>query len=372
MFSSVTGSLKETTTDALYWKTNMVSAVRFSEALTELVNTDTPTMIIEIGPRDTGWAGFTGSESHFTTVEKSSIVLPGPRVQTQEKPYSMWPGICVRTLVDLPNYSWNHSIKYWHENAASHDWRNKKFITHDLLGFKIPSTAWESPTWRKHLKLADVPWLRGHKMGPDVLIPGERLATMALEAMYQKNCVLNLENTVASNELAYRFRDVRFERAVVEEKKPTAILLTLTNVPRLPGLIRIHDPIGDDEALDEERLAPLKNPQLAKLWYKAQREVGMGFSPSFQTIKSIESVSGSRTCRNLVSLEPPASEWAPQSCCLFHPAILDGCLQIASRENAARERSLVKDTMITALVDDIVINRVPSELAEGLSVAESL
>ncbi|CAI7649211.1 unnamed protein product [Penicillium glandicola] len=413
MFSSVTGSLKETTTDILYWKTNMVSPVRFSEALTELVNTDAPTMIIEIGPSGAlagptsqvlkalpnsgdiqycaAWARGANSGKALFDVAGHLFAIGAPIDFAQVNEYD---ATDVRTLVDLPNYSWNHSIKYWHENAASHDWRYKQFITHDLLGAKIPGTAWESPTWRKHLKLADVPWLRDHKMGPDVLIPGAGLATMALEAMYQKYCVLNPENAVASpNELAYRFRNVKFERAVVvEENNSTTILLTLMNVPgskdwhefrirttvasviyeHCSGLIRIQDPIGDDEALNEKQLAPLKNPQSAQLWYKAQQEVGMGFGPSFQTIKSIESVSGSRTCRTIVSLEPPASKWDPQSYYPFHPAILDGCLQTATPANAAGERSLVKDTMIPALVDDMIINKIPRELVEGLSVAESL
>ncbi|RAL04559.1 polyketide synthase fmaB [Aspergillus ibericus CBS 121593] len=413
MFSSVTGEVKDTPADALYWKTNMVSPVRFAEALTALVTQDSPSMIIEIGPSGAlagpvsqvlksvplggdvqycaAWARGINSGKALFDVAGQLFTTGAPIDLSRVNQYDT---TAVRTIVDLPNYSWNHTVKYWHENAASRDWRYKQFITHDLLGSKIPGTAWESPTWRKHLHLADVPWLRDHKMGPDVLVPGAGLATMALEAMYQKHCALHPDQAVGSpNELAYRFRNVKFDRAVVvEENKPTTLLLTLTPVPgskdwhefrirttaagviyeHCSGLIRVQDPIGDEEALQGEDLAPLKHPQSAKLWYKAQREVGMGFGPTFQTIKSIESVSGSRTCRTLVSLEPPASKWDPQSYYPFHPAILDGCLQTATPANAAGERSLVKDTMIPALVDDMVVNRIPKDLVEGLSVAESV
>ncbi|KAK4868058.1 hypothetical protein LT330_007256 [Penicillium expansum] len=412
MFSSVTGSLKESMPDVLYWKSNMVSPVRFSEALLELVKTDAPTMIIEIGPSGalagpisevlktlpTGeeiqycaaWARGGNSGKSLFDVAGHLFAIGGPVNFAHVNEYD---GTEVRTLVDLPNYSWSHTVKYWHESAASHDWRYKQFITHDLLGSKIPGTAWESPTWRKHLQVADVPWLRDHKMGPDILVPAAGLAAMALEAMYQKYCALNLENVVAPNDLAYRFRNVRFERAVVvEESKPTTILLTLTNVPsskewhefrirtvalsvsyeHCSGLIRIQDPIGDDEALKGEQLAPLKNPQSAQLWYKALQEVGIRFGPTFQTMKSVESFSGSRTCRTIVSLEPPASRWDPQSCYPFHPAILDGFLQSATPANAAGERSLIKDSVIPALVDDMIINKIPCNLVEGLSVAESI
>jgi len=412
MFSSVSGSKKEGAADASYWKSNMVSPVRFADALKELITKDSPNLIIEVGPSGAlagpvsqvlkalpaggdvpycaAWARGSNAGKSLFDVAGRLFSTGAPIDMSLVNQYN-----APKTLIDLPNYSWNHTIKYWHENAASRDWRNKRFITHDLLGAKIPGTAWEaSPTWRKHLKLDDVPWLRDHKMGPDVLVPGAGLATLALEAMYQKYCALNPDEDISSpNELAYRFRNVKFDRAVVvEESKPTTIMLTLSKVPgskdwhefrirttasgviyeHCSGLIRVQDPIGDDEALKGDDLAPLRHPQSAKLWYKAQREVGMGFGPTFQKIKSIESVSGSRTCRTIVSMEPPSSKWDPQSYYPVHPAVLDGCLQTATPANAAGERSLIKDTMIPALVDDMVINKMPKNVAEGLSVAESV
>ncbi|KAI1094301.1 putative polyketide synthase [Rostrohypoxylon terebratum] len=414
MFSSVIGTKKETSADALYWKTNMVSPVQFAEALKELVTKDSPSLIIEVGPSGAlagpvsqvlkGMSGgnstilYCSSWSRGSNASKSLFDVAGhlfmtgaPIDMSRVNEYNI---DAVRTTVDLPNYSWNHTISYWHENAASKDWRNKKFITHDLLGSKIPGVSWESPTWRQHLRLDDVPWLRDHKMGPDILIPGAGLAAMALEAMYQKHCALNPDDSVTSpNELAYRFRNVKFDRAVVvEEEKPTTMLLTLSSVPGsknwhefrirttaadvvyeyCSGLIRVQDPVGDDGALKGEELRPLKHPQSTKLWYKALQEIGVGFGPTFQKIKSIESISGSRHCRSIVSMEPPASKWEPQSYYPVHPAVLDGCLQSATPANAAGERNLIKDTMIPALVDDMIINKMPKTMTEGLSVAESI
>ncbi|TGO19734.1 hypothetical protein BPAE_0334g00010 [Botrytis paeoniae] len=412
-FSSVTGEKKETASDALYWKTNMVSPVRFAEALKELVQKDSPDYLIEIGPSGAlagpvsqvlkvlpngGDIVYTAAWARGSNAGKSLFDVAG-RLFLTGAPVDLslvneYDINSTRTIIDLPNYSWNHSVKYWHENEASREWRNKKFITHDLLGNKIPGTSWQSPTWRKHLNLADVPWLRDHKMGPDVLVPGAGLATLALEAMYQKYCALNPDEAVSSaNELAYRFRNVKFDRAVViEEGKPTTIMLMLSKVPgskdwhefrirtlaagvvyeHCSGLIRVQDPIGDDGALQGQDIEPLKHSQSAKLWYKAQAEVGMGFGPTFQKIKSIESISGSRTCRTIVDLQPPSSKWDPQSYYPLHPAVLDGCLQTATPANAAGERSLIKDTMIPALVDDMVVNKMPRDLYEGLTVAESI
>jgi acyl transferase domain-containing protein len=413
MFSSVTGKKKEDSADSDYWKTNMVSPVRFSDALTELIKEDSPDMIIEIGPSGAlagpvsqvlkplpsganvtytaAWArGARAGEALFDVCGR--LFMAGASIDMSV--INQYEKNTVHTITDLPNYSWNHTIKYWHENAASRDWRFKKFITHDLLGSKIPGISWESSTtWRKHLYLDNVSWLRDHKMGPDVLIPGAGLATMALEAMYQKYCALHPDEEVEPNDLCYRFRNVKFDRAVVvEENKPTTIMLTLSKVPgskdwhewriqtyadgvtsdHCGGLIRVQEPLGDDEAITGADLAPLNHPQSAKLWYKAQREVGMGFGPSFQKVKSFETVSGSRNCRALVDLEPPESKWKPESYYPLHPATLDCLLQSATPANAAGERSLVKDTMIPHLVDDMIVNKMPKGMTEGLAIAESI
>ncbi|KAI1319318.1 putative polyketide synthase [Xylariaceae sp. FL0255] len=417
MFSTVTGCMKTDAADALYWKTNMVSPVHFSKALRELITQTAPGFIIEIGPSDAlsgpvsqvvksalaagenigysaAWRrGVEPEISLFNTAGR--LFTHGCSIDLAAvNNYDLSGETAVRTIVDLPNYSWNHTIRYWHENAVSKDWRTKRFVTHDLLGSKIPGTSWQAPTWRKQLNLRDVPWLRDHKMGSDVLIPGAGLAAMALEAMYQKYCVLNPGSMIAApNELAYRFRDVKFSRAViVEEEKPTTLMLTMQAMPgdsswnefkirtavgetiydNCSGLICVQDPIGEEESLEGDKLAPLRYAQPAHLWYEAQHEVGMGFGPAFQKIKQIESVSGSRTCRSIVSMVPPASKWDPQSHYPAHPAVLDGCLQTATPANAAGERILIKDTMIPSLIDDMVINKMPHSIEEGLSIAESV
>ncbi|KAI1375608.1 hypothetical protein F4677DRAFT_112302 [Hypoxylon crocopeplum] len=415
MFSSVTTTklTAATPTDASYWKTNMVSPVRFNEALKAMVTQpdgDSPNMLIEVGPSGAlagpvsqilkslpngGSVSYCAAWARGVNAIKALFDVAG-RLFVEGAEIDMaivnnYADQNFRTIVDLPNYSWNHSIKYWHESAASKDWRFRQFINHDLIGSKIFGTSWQNPTWRKHLMLDDVPWLRDHKMGPDVLIPGAGLATMAIEAMFQKYCALNSEKAVSSaNQLAYRLRNVRFDRAlVVEEGKETVILLTLTKVPgskdwhefRIStskddvvidhcfGLIRVQDAV--EEKLSGANLAPLKQPTPFTLWYKAQREAGMGFGPSFRKVTSLEAISGQRSCRAMVDLTPPKSKWDPQSYYPFHPAVLDACLQTAMPANASNERSLVKDVIVPGIVNEAIINKVPYNMPEGLAIADS-
>lgn len=301
--------------------------------------------------------------------------------------------LTVRTIVDLPNYSWNHSAKYWHENAASKDWRFKKFITHELLGSKVPGTLWSAPVWRKHLHLADAPWLRDHRMGTDILMPGTGFVCLALEAMYQTHYALDDDAKASSaNELAYRFRNISYQRAmVVGDDKPTTIVVTLAVVhgnsdwhefriqstiaetvyTHCYGLVQVQSPIGDEEALSTPELRPLRYPQEARLWYDAQSNAGMEFGLTFRNVQTFESINGSRECRSLVNLQSPPSQWSPAPYYPLHPAVLDSCFRSTVPANAVGDRSAIKDIMIPAFVEELVINKVPRDLHKGLSVAHS-
>lgn len=185
-FSSVTQSKKATPADALYWKTNMVSPVRFDGALQAMLeDTKAPNFLIEIGPSGAlagpvtqvlkslptavgGDVSYCASWSRGEDAGKSLFDVAG-RLFVAGAPIDM--SVVnqydnnERTIVDLPNYSWNHTTKYWHENAASKDWRFRKYIVHDLLGSKILGSSWHTPTWRCRLNVANVPWLMDHKMG---------------------------------------------------------------------------------------------------------------------------------------------------------------------------------------------------------------
>ncbi|QKX62342.1 uncharacterized protein TRUGW13939_09501 [Talaromyces rugulosus] len=418
MYSSVTASKMNMPADVEYWTANMVSPVRFSEVLRDLIVSETPDMLIEVGPSGalagpvaqvlkdknlpgskdvsyhTTWARGDGALQALLNVAGRLFMAGAPiDIAAVNGGYTDR-----RAIVDLPNYQWNYTSRYWHENAASVDWRTKRYITHDLLGSKIPGTSWKAPTWRKKLDLADVPWLKDHRMGPDVLVPGMAFAAMALEAMYQKFCALYPEETSSvqsPGDLAYRFRNIKFDRAVVlEEGKPAKLLLSLMDVPgskdwhqfrvftvasdnqeviyeHCAGLIRVQEPLGDDHQLSGADLAPLRYPQSAAPWYKLQREMGSHFGPSFSKIKQWETVSGQQTCRSTLSLEPPPSKWDPQSYYPIHPAVLDVCQQTATAAFLAGERSTLNDVIILSQIDDMVINRLPDQVKNGLSVAEA-
>lgn len=186
MFSSVTGRQMAGKCDSSYWQTNMVSPVVFQSAFEQMIKEGDIDFVIEIGPAGALSSPIAqirkGLGAKGDALEYFSSSLRGPDAvnavfdvagqvfmsggsvnmskvngyeEIPEKPF---------LIVDLPNYQWNHSIKYWHESDSSKNWRFRQFPNHDLLGSKVIGTSWHAPSWKKTLRLSDIPWLQDHQV----------------------------------------------------------------------------------------------------------------------------------------------------------------------------------------------------------------
>ena len=185
MFSSVTGKKLDGNCDTSYWVRNMTSPVMFSQAVEAmLIDTNTPEVLIEIGPHGalagplsqikqslaiqgcnfeylTAYGRDISASSLFDLAGKLFVI--GSNIDLTEVNRDTETNV-PRVIVDLPNYHWNHSNKFWVENTSSKDWRFRKFLRHDLLGSKILGVPWNSPVWRNSLGVDHAPWLRDHKV----------------------------------------------------------------------------------------------------------------------------------------------------------------------------------------------------------------
>ncbi|KAL9094793.1 MAG: hypothetical protein Q9165_003064 [Trypethelium subeluteriae] len=184
MFSSVTGRKTNDHCDASYWVRNMVSPVKFSEAIEAMqTHQGSPDILVEIGPSDAlagplsqirkclpdDAKGFDylpayrrGESSGSALFDLAGrLFISGCTINLSEVNHNSEEG-APRTIVDLPNYAWDHRTKFWKENDSSKDWRFRRFIHHDLLGSKILGVPWTLPVWKKSLGTNHVPWLRDH------------------------------------------------------------------------------------------------------------------------------------------------------------------------------------------------------------------
>ena len=434
MFSSVTGHQMNQAVDEWYWKSNMVSPVLFDQACQEMLSRpEAADFLIEIGPSG-ALAGPVsqikkalpgqGSEVQYVSAAKRGpqsafsmfdvaghLFISGGSVSLMDvnRDVQTLQSANPATIIDLPNYTWNHSNKYWHESDASKDWRFRPFVHHDLLGSKILGTPWEAPTFKKTLDLEDVPWLKDHKMGTDILFPAAGFVAMATEALYQHIYMTKpVEGVTAADQLRYRLRNVKFDKALVlEESNPAKIMLVLTAHPGTKdswydfkisssrednrsehcyGLIRIeamktegncgssrprqNDAYSKVVGLEDD-LLPLKFSTPGRAWYKALADTGYGFGPTFQKQLAVESLSGSRRSRSLVALSEPASAWSPQSLYPMHPVCMDGCFQTVTPSLCAGDKSAIDAVLVPATIDNLVINSMTTRPEVGISVAYS-
>ena len=194
IFSTVTGAMlsPEHLNRPDYWVTNLVSKVRFSDAIGKMVlyllqeratGGNKKDLLVEIGPtsalqrpvkdiidkvaksenitydsvlkRDTS-----GIDSCLALIGriwisgfKLDLVLVNSPTTNESK---------LQLLVDLPEYPFNHANTYWTESRISKKFRMRKHARHDLLG--VPLADWNplEPRWRNVIRVKENPWILHH------------------------------------------------------------------------------------------------------------------------------------------------------------------------------------------------------------------
>ncbi|KAK7542637.1 putative polyketide synthase [Phyllosticta citribraziliensis] len=412
MFSSVTGKELDQTTDVPYWKANMVCPVRFDQAVESMVSRKSgANFLIEIGPSGAlagpisqikkALPGEGAGVQYCTALTRGQYSINSlfdvagrlfvadanvdlARVNGANSPR---PSV----IVDLPNYAWNHSTKYWYESEASKDWRNRLFPHHDLIGTKTLGTSYHAPVWKKTLLVDDLSWLMDHKMGPEIIFPAAGFIAMAIEGASQISEALSVfEQKPRPSNPTYHVRNITFPKALVlEEGEKSKVMLSMAsrtgkNDPwfdfkvsslvgdvwseHCRGLVRIEDSFH--KSAPRPVLAPINHPSSGKLWYKAMEDVGYGFGPVFQKHLETECTSGQRKSRSLVDLTIPPSDYL-QSHYPMHPACIDACLQTCAPALWKGNRSSVNAVLIPAIIDDLEISSAAASPSTGMSVASA-
>lgn len=187
MVSSVTGRVvgQKHLTSPQYWADNLVSPVRFADAIQVLTNHEkslnlrsTIADIIEIGPHGALRRSVTQSASspvrYHSVLERTQSpirallkllgtlfchghpvsVLAANRHTKGSLPY----------LVDCPSYPFDHSRKYWSESRLSKDFRLRSACSGYMLGRASHDWNILRPRWRNWLSVEAMPWLADHEV----------------------------------------------------------------------------------------------------------------------------------------------------------------------------------------------------------------
>ncbi|KAL3461786.1 hypothetical protein BJX64DRAFT_288967 [Aspergillus heterothallicus] len=221
MVSSVHGRWvsRDELSQAKYWVSNLVSPVRFVDAVRKFHSRAVPVpikkldgshresvvvdVLVELGPhaalrgpcRDTLLDANASARVEYLSAlvrnKKGSRTLLDAigrlhclGVQVNLAAVNLATGM-EKVLTDLPAYSFNHTKSYWREGRTSKGFRFRKYGRHELLGW--PEDDWNplQPKWSNILQSSDPVWVRDHAIDNVTILPGAAMITMAIEAIKQ-------------------------------------------------------------------------------------------------------------------------------------------------------------------------------------------
>lgn len=338
-FSSVTPAKDMTMSEqdempTAYWRSNLESPVRFTEALSNLLNAKELGIgaVIEIGPHPALKSpvgqivkALGKSVPHVASVKRgengqramaelagtlfalnADVDLVAVNAVDDDEQSALVHG---STAIDLPPYQYNYGPIKYHETRASKEYRLRKTPRHDLLGSKIPGTTRLRPQWRNVLTLKDLPWLDDHRVPPHVLHPGAAHIVMAMLAA--EHAYKDLPGALPVTGIALRNVSIKKTLVVPEDDRGIEIVLSMEledgATAKTPGwaTFSISSIVRDTEQWTEhcsglakvevstfEEVAPIDTTMDgravdAETWYKRFAEMGLHFGPSFQGYSEI-------------------------------------------------------------------------------------
>lgn len=234
MFSSVTGDevCYQTLRDPKYWVDNMVSPVKFHQAIGATLehahahSLSSSLVLVECGPH----SALKGPVQQILNAQQAVDPSKTPYINLLTRKEdavttaltaagTLWQhGLPVKLavvnsttsipedlthLVDLPPFAWNHNSRFWYETPRTRAYRLRADPRHDLLGTldeSCPDTTGE-PVWKNYLRVAEVPWLKHSLLRGEAVLGFSGMLALVLEGVRRTADPLK---TV----VGYRFRDV--------------------------------------------------------------------------------------------------------------------------------------------------------------------
>lgn len=199
--------------ESTYWVQNLTCAVRFDEAVQSMLapigeHRTGVNMLVELGPHsalqgplkqimqkvggDAAKVPYASVLARKKDAVETTLNLAGTlftKGQTLDFKAVNFPKeqkTPPMLLTDLPRYSWNKSVKYWHDSRLTYKHKHRSALRNDILGTVAHYSNDLEPTWRNIVRLEDLPWLEHHKVQSLTVFPMSGFITMAVEAAAQR------------------------------------------------------------------------------------------------------------------------------------------------------------------------------------------
>lgn len=295
----------------------------------------------------------------------------------------------VQTLVDLPPYPWNHTNTYWAEPRLSKVYRNRKFPRTDLLGVLDSHSSILEPRWRNHIRTAEIPWVKDHKIQSNIVYPAAGYVVMAIEAAWQWASEHVPDKTITG----YSLREVNIDAALVlNEQTATEVMVSLrphrTSARRTSklwrefsvasvteankwtehasGLIQAHydsglphDPYTDPRQLQKAMVEADKRCIIevsAKEFYAHLTELGLEYGDTFANMTAARSVQdqciAEITIPDTAATMPLNFEYP----FIIHPSTLDSMFHPIFVALSA-ERGLIQGPAVPVSIEEMFVSQ---------------
>ncbi|KAI0103769.1 hypothetical protein GGR51DRAFT_549742 [Nemania sp. FL0031] len=319
--SSVTGE---------YWRENLESPVRFTQAVTRMTEIEGLGInhIVEIGPHSAlagpirqlrDKLGVSSRDLEYTATlsrgEDSGYPIDLRRVNSledQDRHGNITPRHGL-PLVDLPRYSWNYSAG---------PLRAKHRINMDFQNRKFPLIR-DQAQWRNMLDIHDLPWLEEHKLGSQPVLPATGYIGIAFEGPF-KYFIPRLSIKAALN-----LPPVRFQPVSNAVSSTNWLEFTIQSVSEGVWTEHCVGVIGRqtiDEITPLFDEAKVQEPRTSHTWYRGFANIGLNYGPPFNGLSNIRTDPWTNECAadtKLLPIDIPTDD----SRYIVHPGAMDTCLQ---------------------------------------------
>ncbi len=378
MFSSVTGRLaKGTDMGGKYFCDNLISPVRYSDALTGVVLDESEELNVDVLVEIGAHPALKGPSRQI--LQSLKLDLPYLGTITREKAdfnclvecagqlYAMgYPvnleavnsdlyldseGIVqqapVGNSIKLPSYPWDHG-KYWSETRYVSNYRKRK-ERHAFLGAQTYADVDKHPRWRVFLRPRELPWLAHHQIDEKIIFPAAGYLSMAIEAATRQEGSAGIFKSVTVRDIHIKaplsVSDSEMGTEAILEMQPLAVSAKRTSdtefrftissysdngvmAEHCSGIVSVQkgDPAMIESSINARTFAELqkatnKTADMQKS-YKHWQGIGLGYGPHFQLCNgSLDSGSGVAMSRIL--LNSKEQEITDHETSIIHPSFLD-------------------------------------------------
>ncbi|KAF7881904.1 uncharacterized protein EAF02_006592 [Botrytis sinoallii] len=387
MVSSVTGKLvrSDELRQPSYWVKNMVSPVRFLDAVTcasSLSISNDGTIlhnnskdcfddVLEIGPHSALQGPL--KDIFKQSSKNSAIGYYSVLIRNVNATTSMFEAIgnlhcrghhiniqalhdhnssvtCSLTpLTDLPEYPFDHSRSYWRESRLSKGHRFRKIPRNDFLGTPVPDWNPQEAKWRRRIRLSEDPWIEDHNISNACILPASAMLVMAIEAakiMAKSRSNKVISGFIIQNVLVSRALTIPSDQDGVEMEfylRPCGLAsereITWSDfriyTPENNDWVEVNN--GMEQSLDDEYhrmvLSRIRASSCQEVdmenFYPVLKENGINFGSAHQTIRS-GAYGQEKECTAEIALDSwlPKKRELQQTDFTIHPTSLDGMFQL--------------------------------------------